>query len=182
MRLVVNRHQSLDSDVRVALGRRQRGMAQKLLDSAKVGARSEHVRGKRVTQGVRRDVGGDRSLKHAAIENPPRAPIGQACAAEVQKQRVGIAPTNAQRLGRGQPREERRLGLSAERDDALLVSLSQDAYEAARDRESESLLQQVKRAVGLGRPSYAHEGRDPWNEEVADQLIARSTAGVKRLS
>src|SRR4051812_19017080 len=57
MRLGMDRTEPLDRHVRVDLGGREASVAQQLLDGAEVGAALEDVRGRRVPEAVRADVG-----------------------------------------------------------------------------------------------------------------------------
>jgi hypothetical protein len=60
MRAIVHPHQLIERDVGVALRRGKAGVAQHLLDRAKIGAAFEHVRGARVAQRVRVEIGATR--------------------------------------------------------------------------------------------------------------------------
>src|SRR5262245_41548093 len=59
VRGMINREQALALDRSVALGRRQAGMTQKLLNGAEITAGTEQVSSKAVTQSVRRRAFGE---------------------------------------------------------------------------------------------------------------------------
>ena len=67
----VNLPQSFARDMRVDLRRRDVGMAEHGLDRTQVSAVFQQVRGKRMPQGMRRDVAVDPRLPGAALDNLP---------------------------------------------------------------------------------------------------------------
>lgn len=69
MRLLERRAQALDGDVRVDLRGGQARVAEDLLHRAQVGPALQHVRGRRVPQPVRADVGGARHLADESMDD-----------------------------------------------------------------------------------------------------------------
>src|SRR5205085_10860028 len=125
-RLVVNLGEAGEVDVRVALGRRETGVAEELLDGAQVGAAVQEMGRERMAERVRARVhpraGGARVLGDDARD----AAGSEAPAAHVQEDRVGI-PTGARRPA-ATVIVERGKGGCADRDEALLAALAEDAH------------------------------------------------------
>src|SRR5437867_2902388 len=111
MRMVVDAPQPLCIDVAVHLRRRERAVAEQLLDRAQVGAALEQVRRERVAEAMR--VRG---------EAPQRRRI-EAASADRKKERIlGAAGELRARLA--QVARDERAGFLAERYDAVLRSLA----------------------------------------------------------
>src|SRR5512143_3855877 len=116
-------------EMRVLLRRRERRVAEELLDRAQVRSGFEKVRREGVAQGVRRDLGGQPRGAEAAFQQPRHRAGGQPSAARVDEERLAVfafrsrtplSPSDTL----GQIRRERLAGRFAERCDALLVPLS----------------------------------------------------------
>ena len=69
MRFVVDRHQPVDGDVRIALRRRQARMAEQLLDRAEVGTCIEQMRRIRMAKRVWMEVGPSRTKRSIATHH-----------------------------------------------------------------------------------------------------------------
>ena len=124
--LVIHRHEVVDVDVRVALGRPHARVAQHLLDAAQVGALAEQVRREAVAEGVREIAGRPRGLAAAREHAPHDARVEPAAARAHEERAVSAAPAP-----RGEPRRavghvvvERRARLRPERHDAVLAALA----------------------------------------------------------
>src|SRR3954454_18678869 len=87
MRLLVHRDQLPVIEMRVFLRRRQRDVAEELLDAAEVGAGVEEMRGEGMPHRVRRNASAQRRLADVAVEEPPHAARRNALAAIVDEQR-----------------------------------------------------------------------------------------------
>ena len=69
VRLLVNLLQPLDGGVGVDLGRRDRRVAEQLLDGAEIGAAIEEVRREAVAERVRRRAAADAGLERALVDD-----------------------------------------------------------------------------------------------------------------
>src|SRR3954451_4943530 len=87
MRLLVHGDQLPVVEVRVLLRRRERDVAEELLDAAEVGAGIEEMRGERVAHRVRRSAGAQRRLANVAVEEAPYAARRNALPATVLEER-----------------------------------------------------------------------------------------------
>ena len=116
MRVVVDAPEPVPVDVAVDLRRRQRGMAEQLLNRPQVGAALEQVRCERVAQTVR------------VRRDPPERARVEPPAAHGEKQRVLCGAFREQWPSRRQVARDRPGSLLAERDDALLAALAADEH------------------------------------------------------
>src|SRR4051794_33200545 len=123
MRLLVHGDQLPVVEVRVLLRRRERDVAEELLDAAQVGAGVEEMRGERVAHRVRRNAGTQRRFANVAVEEPPDAPRRDALSAIVDEERR-LLDVGDERAANGKPRTDRLLRLRSERHDPLLRSFS----------------------------------------------------------
>src|SRR5438132_6902599 len=98
MRRVVHLQEMRDGDVRVTLRRRERGVAEHLLDGTKVGAAVEHVRRAGVPQRVRVEIRASRAreppladeqLDRTRPEAAPARRYEQGAAIEEARPRMG---------------------------------------------------------------------------------------------
>src|SRR5882724_7727190 len=89
--LTVQLFQALTSHVRVDLCRRQVTMTQQHLHDAQVGTMVEQMRGKRVSQSMRRKVFGDSGLAGVALDDVPERLARHAIATPRGKQVVSLA-------------------------------------------------------------------------------------------
>src|SRR5512138_146342 len=136
VRLAVHRAQPCGIEVRVFLGRRERRVAQQLLDRAQVRARLEQVGRERVTQSVRRDLDGQPCSAQPTLQEPRHRARRESSAAGIDEH--GLASIGVRRLpapfpAERQVRRERLPGALPERRDALLVPLADDAQEPRRE-------------------------------------------------
>ena len=137
MRTVVDLAQALRIDVAVHLRRRERAVAEQLLDRAQVGAALEQVRREGVAEAVR--------VRQQAAQG---ARVEAAAACREEERVLGAADELRSRLAQVERDPVRRL--FAERDDALLPALSRARGRApARSR----------RPRGSGRPLPGSAGR-----------------------
>ena len=131
MGLVVDAQQVIDRHVRVALGGRERRVAEDFLDRAQIGAAVEHVRGARVAQRVRVQIGAS-GAEHAALfrerlYGARREPV--AVHREKESARRADAPARTHDIvTHGEIRLDRARGFFSERHDALLATLADDAH------------------------------------------------------
>src|SRR5215468_1904603 len=94
MRSIVGLRERLEVEVRVDLGAGDAGVAQELLNGAKISRRLQQMRSKRVAQHVRMHV-----LAQALLYRPRGQPLlyrtrGEAASGAAQEHRVGIALRN----------------------------------------------------------------------------------------
>ena len=78
VRLLIRCPQPLDADMRVDLGRRERSVTEQLLDAPEVRAALEQVRGGRVPQPVRAQVGGPGHVPQQPVDERCGQPVGPA--------------------------------------------------------------------------------------------------------
>src|SRR6266568_740515 len=124
--LVVDLHQPVDADVGIFLGGGERGVAEQLLNGAQVGAAFQHVGGKGMPQGMRRDPFERRDPQDVGIYDPRYAAAVYAAAARVDKKSAPdriLAPLVKIFLQRLQ-------SAAADRDDTLLTPLAGHPYHA----------------------------------------------------
>ena len=127
---VVDRHQSVDAHVGVALRRREARVAEELLDRPQVGAGVEEVRRAAVAERVRVEIRAIGSEGAVAADDVLDLACRQrrAVPAEEESARVLCAFALAShRRPRGEPLDESRVRGPAERHDALLVALADRA-------------------------------------------------------
>src|SRR5687768_5625554 len=74
----------------VALGGREAGMAEQLLDGPEVGPALQQMGGKAVAEGVWAQPAGDRHLLHAMGNDATDPPIGQSPTASVDEEGLGL--------------------------------------------------------------------------------------------
>src|SRR5450759_5386390 len=128
MALAVDLEEALGVEVRVALRRRERGVAEELLDGPEVRAGREEMRRERVPERVRRGVAGNRRRKDRPVEDAPHAAVRQTAGTRVQEHDLGVLRGGYESRSRLQPGAERRGGGLAERHDALLAPLPHRAH------------------------------------------------------
>ena len=130
MRRVVDAHQVIDRHVGVALRRRERRVAEDLLDRAQIGPAVEHVRRARVAERVRMQIGAARAERAVALHEHLHGAHGEPLPARREEERIGIlvlASSDARARSERRDTGERIPGFSAERHDALFVSFADDA-------------------------------------------------------
>ncbi len=93
---VVDPHQLLGGDVRVALGGGQAAVAQQLLDHTEVGPAIEQVRGEGVAQGVRAHPPDDASRAGRASHDRVHRAHPEPTAARVREHGTGVLPAPAE--------------------------------------------------------------------------------------
>src|SRR6185312_5121162 len=138
MRLVVDLAQAAGVDVAVHLGRRERAMAEQLLDRAEIGAALEQVRRERVTEAVR-----------VRQQAPKRARVQPASSRGEKERILGTSGELGSRLADVAGDDVR--GLLSERYDTLLAALAPHV--------DELLLEVDVREVEVDRLLRAEAGR-----------------------
>src|SRR5471030_2566457 len=132
MGLLVDRDQLPVVEVRVLLRRRQRDVAEQLLNGAQIGTGIQKVRGEGVPQRVRRYSGAERGAAHIAVEQTPNTAGRDPLATIVEKKRLPLVLVAASQFqSSGEPRSNGRLGFRSKRDDALLRSFAADLDQPA---------------------------------------------------
>src|SRR5688572_33040657 len=115
--------------VRVELGRREVGMAQHLLDAAKVGAALEQVRRERVAEEMRvHALRFQARLLGQSAQDQKRSGAGERPTAGVQEELRTVAPVEVRATHRDVA-AQRVDGGPAERDEPLLRALAERAHE-----------------------------------------------------
>src|SRR5260370_42493377 len=92
VRLVVDIHQLPDGGVSVFLRGRERLVAKKFLDGAKIGAVGKQMSGERVTQRMRMQVPVDVGDAHIFLDDAPYGTLGEAPARIVEKDCLRLRP------------------------------------------------------------------------------------------
>src|SRR3954447_4826145 len=123
MRFLVHGDQLPVVEVRVLLRRRERDVAEELLDAAEVGAGVEEMRSERVAHRVRRNAGAQRRFANVAVEEPPYASRRDPLSAIVDEERR-LLDVGDERAANREPRADRLLRLRSERHDPLLRSFA----------------------------------------------------------
>ena len=179
MGVAVDGEQPIDVDVGVALGGRERGVPEQLLDRPQVGALLEQVGGEGVPQRVRVNAAGTRRGVDPVVENAPHRAIAQAAASAIAEDRAGIVERARRQLARRDPPalERRRRG-APERHLALLVPLADDAQRALTELDVGS---DPARMTTTATPTpdgsaYLIDGEKLWctNGSIAELKIGRA--------
>jgi len=140
--LEVGAHQFLDADARVALGGRERRVAEQLLDRADVGSGVQQVGGKSVAQRM-----GAHAAAHPGLPDPRLQHAGDAAACEppppiVEEQCRLVFSSSQQLRPAGKVIRQRTRGGAPEDDVALLTPLAGNSqaarFEVQRPRVSRS--------------------------------------------
>src|SRR6478735_12409816 len=129
VRLLEGRPQAGGRDVGVALRRGQAGVAEDLLDAAQVRTTLEEVGRGGVAQRVRRHVV-DAREGGGLVDDRARLALVEAAPAQAEEDGRRRGRVHELRAATLEPRAQRGRGGLAERDDALLVALADDAQRA----------------------------------------------------
>ncbi len=126
---VVDLEQVLGRNMGVALRRRERGVAQELLDRAQIRAAVEQVRRARVTERMRMKIGSTGTERAVFVDEQLHGPNAEPPAARRNEDRPRIHGARLRMLQRradAEIRLQRRHTFSAEGHETLFVSLSAD--------------------------------------------------------
>ncbi len=136
MRRVVHLHEVIHGYVGVPLGRRERSVAEELLDRAEIGSAVEEVGGARVPQRVRVQIRTTRAERAIPVYERLNRPRPHALSARGDEERRGFERAGAP-VGETRPPSEVRAHrvhtLLPERHDALLVSFSDHSDRRTRE-------------------------------------------------
>ena len=94
MGLLIDRHQPVNADVRIDLRRRERGVAEDLLDAAEVSAALEQVGGRRMPQSVRTGVRNRAGCGDPGMDDPADGARVDPAASRAEEERR-LAPRGA---------------------------------------------------------------------------------------
>src|SRR6185436_16404209 len=92
---IVDRHQLVERDVRVALGRRKTRVAEELLDGAKIGASLEQMRGAGMAKRVRVEIAAPGAERPVALNQRLHAANAEPGSVTPQEERARVLPTRA---------------------------------------------------------------------------------------
>jgi hypothetical protein len=130
VRLIVDRRQMLEIEVRIHLRRGDAGVAEHLLDRAQVARGLQHVRGERMAQHVRMHPCRQALRQAAPLQPQLDHAHAQTLAALADKQRRFVGA--ARRCALPGPDRDRFPGLAADRHEAQLAALAEDAHLAGQ--------------------------------------------------
>src|SRR5437660_4844958 len=122
--------QPLAGDVRIDGRRRDVGMSEQQLHYAKIRAVIEQVRRESMAQRVRRKLGGSNArLQGIALDQLPERLPGERAAARGDEDRVALRTSRKLGSARREIALEPIHRLFAQRDEALLAALAEDAHD-----------------------------------------------------